>query len=74
MTTHGLQEKIAEKRAIFALSRFIQIDLDLYASRLRLLGDAPFHIPRGLPDLQQTLMPVVCNRVMTQRFLLRSRR
>ena len=55
---------IGEDRAVVALGGFVQFDrVVLDGGGLELLGDALLHVARGLPDLEETLVRLVVDRV-----------
>ena len=55
---------VGENDAVVALGRFVEFDAEvLDRSGLQLLGDALLHVARSLPDLEETLMRLVGNRV-----------
>ena len=55
---------VGEDGAVVALGGFVQFDLVvLDGGGLELLGDALLHVARGLPDLEETLVRLVVDRV-----------
>lgn len=55
---------IGEDRAVVALSGFVQFDLVVLDRRcLELLGDASLYVACSLPDLQQSAVCLVINRL-----------
>ena len=55
---------VGEDRAVVALGGFVQLDgVVLDGGGLDLLGDALLHVARRLPDLEETLVRLVVNRV-----------
>ena len=55
---------VGEDRAVVALGGLVELDrVVLDRGGLELLGDALLHIARGLPDLEQTRVRLVVDRV-----------
>ncbi len=55
---------VGEDRAVVALGGLVEFDrVVLDGGGLELLGDALLHVARGLPDLEETLVRLVVNRV-----------